>query len=168
MAELNRQDTPPAPGPRAKIYRVKTTTRQIFQVLSPVWWGVYVHWNGKTTEECTGNSKVVCEGHKRGFPVKWRGYLHCLHLNNDGEPCFVEFTPDGAAQIEQQRTEGSTLRNYRIDVSRTSNSKGARYRCVLLEPIGNGANLPLAKDPETELRKLWQWGRALDSGTTPG
>ncbi len=154
MTGLNRQDRPPPPGPRVKIIRVKSIESHMFAILSKQIWGVWTHWNGRASEPCTGDSKTTCEGHKREFPLRWKGYLCCLGPNNS-EQCFLELTPQAATDLLAQLPTGVVLRAYRLDMRRTSNTRGARYKVTVWPPLIAPEYLPGDSDPERELSRLW-------------
>ena len=60
MAPLNRQDKPPKPGPRHEVWRIEPPHGFTGQIVSVSLWGVWTHWDGYRTRECT--AKVLADG----------------------------------------------------------------------------------------------------------
>lgn len=155
MAELRRQDKPPAPGPACEIFRIKGTQRVHFWCLSDDIWGVWTHWGNNRTNPCTGESKETCEGHAKEWPLRWKGYL-CVFDVFRGKLGFYELTPGAAQQIERQTTAGQTLRGRVLICSRSSEGKGSRARVEVQPYLTDLTRLPDARDPELYLRQLWK------------
>lgn len=152
MQPLNRQNRPPDPGPEMLILRLRAGQRIVATILSKALWGVWTHWAGKRSEPCFGD-KADCPGHKRGLPLRWKGYLHVFDHTKKKEG-FLELTPVSAESLLDQVGNDSPLRGERIQVIRGGGDK-ARLTVELLAAIKEGVVLPPEKDPEKTLRALW-------------
>lgn len=154
MLPINRANEPPRPGPEMQVVRLKAGQELHATVLSDALWGCYVHWNGSRSEPCYADKKQ-CPGHKRGLPLRWKGYLHVVDNHRQTE-CFLELTPLAADQLIAQVGTGEPLRGQRLSMRRMSGDK-ARLKVTLLahHTAVSKAELPRAKDPYATLVKLW-------------
>lgn len=154
MLPINREDRPPRPGPEMQIVRLKSGQELHCTVISPALWGCYVHWAGNRSEPCYAD-KQKCPGHKKGLPIRWKGYIHVID-NHKQKECFLELTPLSADQLLGQIGSGEPLRGQRLSVRRMAGDK-ARLKVSLLahHTAVSSAELPLAKDPYKTLAKLW-------------
>lgn len=151
---LNRQDRPPAPGPRLPIVRVTDgDTMQVFTVLAREIFGLWTHWTGRTSMPCL-NHGVRCHGCESEQPKRWKGYLHVWDHTRKEEG-FVELTPAAAAILLDQAGPQVTLRNLRLQLRRTKGGRHGRLNVQVLPSIGNGENLPPEKLPTHTLSLLW-------------
>lgn len=167
MGDLRRDDVPPPAGPEAEIVRIKSANPHWFVILSASLWGVWTHWNGKRSEPCTGDTKLVCEGHKREYPLRWKGYLYC-YSHEHRKHVFLELTPVAAQSILDQLPTGENLRAYRLEMKRSSDAKGSRLKATVHPPLRKPDELPKAEDPERHLWKLWNSARGIDSSEKKG
>jgi hypothetical protein len=118
-------------------------------------WGVYTHWAGNHSEPCYDNKKQ-CPGHKRGLPLRWKGYVHVFNQVTRNEE-FLEFTPTSAKQLLDQFGESNPLRGNRVQMVRGRGDK-ARLTLTALTAAtvtNPGIILPEPKDPYETLCKLW-------------
>lgn len=154
MLDLNRQDLPPTGGPEMLVYRLKAGQSIDAIIISKALWGVYTHWNGRTSEPCY-QAKGKCPGHKRGLPVRWKGYLHVWDVKKKRQ-CFLELTPTSAQDLLDALGVGQ-MRGQRIVIARQNGDKARltvnvfgedRYQCDLTK-------LPDPRDPYRTLAKLW-------------
>lgn len=152
MADLNREDKPPKSGPKWWIERIKAGSEGLFTVFSRSVYGVWTHWALHGSSPCFSR-KDDCEGCKRQWPRRWKGYLHAYDHHNKRQ-CFLEITPLVAEGITQQLGEGQPLRGYRLKLKRGAGPK-ARVKVEVLAPLGGGPALVDEQFPEETLRKLW-------------
>jgi len=155
MLSINRQDRPPVGGPEMLVLRLKANQSLDAICISPSLWGCYTHWNGRCSEPCFGE-KAKCPGHKRGLPVRWKGYLHVWDCRKKRQ-CFVELTPTSADDLLGQVGDGVILRGMRFVLTRQSGDK-ARLTVSVLEGERYAVDvgkLPTPKDPFKTLAKLW-------------
>lgn len=152
MAELNRDDRPPKAGPKWWIERIGAGREGLFTIFSRNIFGVWTHWQLHGSQPCF-NRKEDCEGCKRNFPRRWKGYLHAYD-HHAKRQCFLEITPIVAESIQQQLGEDQPVRGYRLKMKRGNGPK-ARVKVEVLAPLGGGPELVEEKFPEETLRKLW-------------
>jgi hypothetical protein len=150
MRPLNRQDRPPRPGPEIEVLRIKAGATGQCIILSESLWGVWTHWNGRASEPCYSEKKD-CSGCKRGYPKRWKGYLHVWDCFARRE-AFLELTPQSADHVLCQAGADS-LRGYRFQFQRGKGDK-ARLTVTLL-PSVQLQNMPEPKDPYKVLAYLW-------------
>lgn len=149
---LNVCHEPPRPGPELRLVRLREKERGTFVVLGPLW-GCYTHWNGQRSEPCFGDSKS-CPGHRRGLPVRWKGYLHVIWTEKR-EECFLEVTPLAAGDLLNViGGKDAPMRGVRVQIERGAGNK-ARLRVTLLPAMPKTDHLPQSKDPEEILKDLW-------------
>ena len=183
METLNRQNVPPKPGPREEIFRVKPTTGFRGQIISHNLWGVWTHWDGYRTRECTarvvlpdepqptdeeGGNDVhpsmqappmqgtKCRGHLAKWPLRWKGYLHVYDASTK-KFGFLEITPGAAEQLLRQVPSDGNLRGLLLRIDRHGTSIRSKCTVELTRPAGGSDNLPDPADPEETLRALWGW-----------
>lgn len=153
--QLNRQDVPPKPGPEIEVIRVDKGPGVAVQIVSNEIWGVWTHWDGRRSRECTGEG-LMCVGHSNNWPSRWKGYLHvwCPHRKSY---CFLELTPAAAQELNRQKGGLPSLRGCLLRMSRHGNSIRAKINVELTPSVGGGASLIAEQSPEPILRKLWGW-----------
>ena len=182
-AALNRQDTPPKPGPAVLVWRVEPGVGFRGQICSESLWGVWTHWDGYRTRECTAKyvhvdekgkpvnkpdesdeeasqknatAKTSCRGHAANHPLRWKGYLYVWNgvLREYG---FLELTPAAAEELLRQAPKDGALRGLLLRVDRAGNSMKSRLVVELTKSATDLTTLPQPQDPEATLRKLWGW-----------
>lgn len=154
MANLNTCHFPPSPGPKSLIRRLKAGEKFNFILLGNLW-GCWTHWAGNKSEPCTGE-KQDCVGHRKGLPVRWKGYLHVVNQETR-QLEFLEVTPLSADQLLEIVGRDQPLRGNRIHVRRGEGTK-ARLTITILAAataINPGIVLPPGEDPSGTLRRLW-------------
>jgi len=158
--KLRRQDVPPRPGPEVEVIRVEKGPGVAVQIVSKKIWGVWTHWDGRRSRECTGEG-LLCVGHSNNWPQRWKGYLHvwCPHRK---QFCFLECTPAMAGEIIRLCGSDGNLRGMLLRASRHGNSIRAKVNVELTSSHNGGATLPEEQSPETVLRKLWGWEEKSD------
>jgi hypothetical protein len=154
MKRLRRCTKPAQTDPYVEIVRISKARPLFFVCLSNALWGVWVHWNGRASEPCTGETKIECEGHRRGLPLRQKFYVHAIR-EDGGKEVFVELTPGAATELLSFFQEGEPLRGYRLECWRSSDTKGARYHCRAFPAKVPAASLPPELDPEPYLWRLW-------------
>lgn len=136
------------------VYRLKAGQSMDAVIVSRSLWGCYTHWNGRCSEPCY-EGKGKCPGHKRGLPVRWKGYLHVYDVKRKRQ-CFLELTPTSADDLLRELGEGA-MRGQRVNIARQQGDKARlsvsvfsaeRYTCDV-------SQLPEPKDPYKTLAKLW-------------
>ncbi len=153
MSDLFRGALPPAPKSKMDVVRVTSSESHTFIVFSRSFFGQFVHWWGNRTHECLSQKKMTCEGCQRGWPVKFKAYLHVRRLSADWEG-FVELTDTAARLIEAQVPEGSNLRGCKIRIGRTKGGAKGRYIIEVYESRLPEDQLREEKDPYATLRQL--------------
>ena len=153
--KLRRQDQPPKPGPEVEVIRVEKGPGVAVQVCSRAIWGVWTHWDGRRSRECTSEGPL-CYGHQQGWPTRWKGYLYvwCPHRK---QFCFLECTPNMAGEIIRLQGGIESLRGLLLRASRHGGSIRAKVNVELVQPAGGAGTLPEEISPEPILRKLWGW-----------
>lgn len=154
MPKLNRCDTPPPPGPRYRIRRLRHGESMQFILLGPMC-GLYTHWTGSRTEPCYENKKD-CAGCRTGKPKRWKGYVHVWNEAIPGEE-FLEFTPTAAALLNDLLGDAAELRGNRLMMERGGGDK-SRLKLSLLchyEKLRSNHPLPQTRDPLETLSRLW-------------
>jgi len=148
---------PPAPAVRKDVVRITSAEATLFVSLSASFYGQWTHWAGGRTQECTKDRNAQCDGCRRGFPSKWKGYLHVTNgLGWDG---FLELTPTAAILLNEQAPKGESLRGLRFKIRRTKGGAKGRYIIEVLERRTEEESLQPSKDPYETLRFLWSCKR---------
>ena len=155
MEPLNRQDEPPEPGPETLIIRVSPKLGVDGIILSKSLFGVFTHWDGRRTRECTKNSET-CAGCLAHLEQRWKGYLSILSSVHR-KHVFLELTPTAARKLLDQVDKDKPLRGFRIRVGRTGESMKGRITVDVMPCSVPIEALPQGQDPEAILRKLWGW-----------
>jgi len=184
MPTLNRQDTPPRPGPSEEIFRVKAGSDFVGIILSPSLWGVWTHWDGYRTRECTakfvytdegegaGEVETIreqgarllnhptdgtsCRGHTAKWPLRWKGYLFVTSQFHK-KVGFLEVTPHGAASLLELAPKDGNLRGLCVRMGRAGKGDKTRISVELVRGVFDVDTLPKNQDPEGTLRALWGW-----------
>lgn len=181
---LNRQNIPPKPGPDTEIFRVNQGDGVNVVIASKAIWGVWCHWDGHRTRECTatfiqdavGGGPIdgetireqsavslqsdkagkQCVGHERSWPLRWKGYLYVVKLPQQAYG-FLELTPSAGNQILSLAPSGENLRGLYLRVRRQGNGNKTRLVVELTKPGFTVEGLKPDRDPEKVLRSLWNW-----------
>jgi hypothetical protein len=136
-----------------EVIRVTTSERQTFTVYSSSFFGQNVHFFGNRSFECT-KDKSACNGCERGWPVKWKGYLHCFdHMKR--REVFVELTSAASEMMEALVDPDKPLRGVVVNISKTKGGRYGRYVVSLLSRDIDADKLPEEKDPYPVLKFLW-------------
>ncbi len=151
-ADFNRDDTPPSPGPKWWVERIRPDQEGLFTVFSRSIYGVWTHWGLYGSQPCFSDPKQ-CHGCKQNQPKRWKGYLHAYDHHHKRQ-CFLEVTPGMAEEILKQVGQDQPIRGYRLKTKRGKGAK-ARVRVEVLAPLAVGPDLVDEKYPEDTLRKLW-------------
>lgn len=159
---LDRDDRPPRSGPAFEIKRLKAHAAIHICILAPIW-ATWTHWNGRSSEPCFKDHKQ-CNGHKRGYPRRWKGYVHCVDTAT-GDEVFLELTPLACHGLLAQLGRNTPLRGQRMRVKRGGGDR-ARLEIVVSPPHPEPDTLPAPKTPFFVLCKLWGLDRedSLDGG----
>jgi hypothetical protein len=145
---------PPAPGPKQEVIRVTSTEPRTFVIVSTAIWGQWIHWYGSRSHECVSDKKE-CNGCVRGWPRKWKGYLHVVERAG-GPGNFLEITPMFEDIISMQVPRDQSLRGCIMRVSKTKGGAKGRYIIDVLERRHDLSVLPEERDPVAILKFLWQ------------
>lgn len=111
-----------------------------------------VHWDGDHSEPCYLNTKT-CPGHKRGLPLRWKGYLHIWHHTRQTEG-FIEVTPKGFEQLVELFGAEDNFRGTRMSFKRGNGDK-TRLKLVILPPSPLVRELPAPKSVLPSLLRMW-------------
>ena len=160
---IDRDDSPPRPGPEMEIKRLRANQSLSVTLLSALW-GVWTHWNGRCSEPCYKDHKK-CAGHRKGYPRRWKGYIHAIdHASR--EEIFVELTPLACQCLLRQLGSATRLRGQVVRIKRLGGDR-ARLEVFVMPPHPEHLQLPKEKDPYPILAKLWGIadGEALFGGS---
>lgn len=153
--------TPPAPGPRDEIIRLKNANVRRFVILSAEVTGIWSHWDGERSVGCTGTDKDDCEGHRKEWPLRWKGYLHVID-SYTSKPGFLEVTPGCAKALLTFFGTSRSMRGYNLKVWRSSDKKGSRLLCEVGQPVAALEALPSERDPYPSVARLWEGDKGVD------
>lgn len=183
MKPLNRQNLPPKPGPRLHLWRIEAGPGFRGQIVSCSLFGVWTHWDGHRSRECTAtipqpgentdreiDGEVAqqismqaptmlsesCIGHKEQWPLRWKGYLFVWNSRAE-QFGFLELTPGGATELLRQAPSHGNLRGLLLKAERHGKSIRSKVAIELTQGVGDPNALPAAVDPEDTLRALWGW-----------
>ena len=152
---LRRQDKPPKPGPEVSVIRCEGGSGVRVQIISDTIWGVWTHWDGHRSRECTAEDES-CIGHKSKWATRWKGYLH-VWCPFRKEYCFLELTPASAGEILRLNGSNPSLRGKLLRLDRVNGNKRAKIAVELTSGVSNVGELPVPQSPEPVLRRLWGW-----------
>jgi|SRR6516162_1833305 hypothetical protein len=151
-----RRDHPPARrGPHRKLVRILTAKPLRGVCLSRAVFGFDSHWDGSRSLPCTSN-RGTCEGHKAGWPKRWKGILH-IWIPQQQKSCFVEITPRADVQMVDQTVGLGTYRGLILEFTRTKGGKNGRLNVSVLGRAPNGEHLPPEESPWDLLKLIWGW-----------
>lgn len=159
MPDFDEQHTPPRPGPEKFVRRVRAREKLTVTCISRTWWGIWIHWDGKRShphEKAQGK----CQGCKRGWPKRWKAYLHVYNSSNHAQE-FLELTPIAVEALQSETAPSNNMRGVRFTIERGAGDK-ARMRIALLshhESIPGNRPLPHEEDPKPTLLALWGLGQ---------
>jgi len=165
---LRTCDEPQQTGPGIWVRRLKAAEMVHVTVFSAAMQGVWIHWNGNSSEPCHSPIKE-CPGHKRGLPSKQRFYIHCFNHAKRREE-FIELPAGCAADVREYYPKGSNMRGVRLQLKR-GNGQKAHLTVEILPPISETVSgpLPQAKDVHETLCQLWhldpkvhQWNKETE------
>lgn len=154
MLSLNRLNDPPVAGPDVWVRRLGAREKLHATILSPHFWGFMVHWAGNHSEPCYREIRT-CPGHRRGLPLKWKGYLYVIdHVSKEFQ--FLELPPGAAKELVNWYHPLKDLRGQRCIITRGEGSK-ARLKVEIQLPWEKVSSdpLPKDKDPIITLCRLW-------------
>lgn len=157
MSDRVKGVLPPTPRMRGHLLRILTAESKQFICISEMPYGQNVHWWGNRSHECH-HDKGQCEGCKRGWPSKWKGYLH-VQTDVHGGDVFLELTATAWLLIEQQVPAGENFRGIIFRIRRTKGGAKGRYLVEVLPRRISEEELPREKDPRDLLRFLWSCKR---------
>lgn len=135
--------------------RIKAHEKWTFTIFSTHFFGFWVHWAGGRSIACLEDSDK-CQGHLKGMPLKWIGYLHG-HNQDTGRDEWIELPNGAALRFLQELGPVEPLRGCRVQFRR-GGSDNSHIRFQLLPShhvIAPKTQLPASISPESHLRKLW-------------
>lgn len=155
MQEQRYKGTPPPPL-KSKMIVMRVTTSETIQFccVSRAIFGQLIHYYGGRSHECTAD-KGNCDGCKKGWAPKWKGYLHVIEMGTVQRECFLEITNTCNSLLLNQAPKDQHLRGL---IFRIRKSKGGRYGRYILDVIDRREDedkLPQEQDPQPILRYLW-------------
>lgn len=154
-----REDSPPPAGPRLKIIRPKAAESFNVAILGSRVHGFWTHYHDRT-EPCT-EPKDQCEGCKRQWPSRWKGYVHALQEPGMIEG-FLELTALGRERVLDLVGGEAMLRGSRLKIQRGGGVK-TQLRFMLLRGWNGehaGCEIPAEVDPIETLHALFSFRRA--------
>jgi len=154
MQALRTCDKPEKSGPGIWVRRLKASEAVHVTVYSNALQGVWIHWNGHTSEPCYSPVRE-CPGHRRNLPAKQRFYMHVFNHHKRREE-FIELPAGAAENVLEFFPQGMTLRGCRLTLTRGGGAK-AHLKVEVLPPIDTTVSgpLPQAKDVHETLCQLW-------------
>jgi len=158
--ELNRDDNPPVGRKVLTLVRLKAGQAMTCRIVSVNLWGLWTHWTGSASEPCFRDDKK-CDGCKKGFPARWKAWLHVVNVENRRQ-VFLELTSTCASILLDQAPDRKNLRGLRVTFTRSKGADNGRLRCELLDASVNGLTLPDPLDPLDTLKTLWRVPQELD------
>lgn len=153
VAKLNREDRPPQGPKPLKLVRVKRGWKAVYTILSTSLFGVWTHWDGRTTIPCF-KAKQRCQGCANAMPKRWKAYLHCYTTEADKD-FLLELTPRACNMLLSEVPEGKMLRGLKIRVERSPGGRNGRLMASIVGTDPHVQRLPAAKDPYNTLAFLW-------------
>lgn len=155
MESRYENSQPPPLGARKEVIRVKSTEPQTFVILSPRFYGQWIHWFGNRSLECTKEKSGQCQGCRDSYPSYFKTYLHVL-LGHSRTAAFLELTTTASEMIDQQSPAGEPLRGLMVRIGKSKGGAKGRYLVSVLERRLDPEDLPKAEDPLATLRRLWR------------
>ena len=155
MRVIRQSNEPPPLRKNLYIRRVKVNAPFEGIIVSPAFYGVYVHWGPGRSIPCY-EDKSSCAGHRLGYPVKWYGYLHVVNGHNKREE-FLEVPNQAALDLLAEIGEGGDLRGTRVKIKRGQGEQ-TRFQFELqsrLELVAPKYRLPDPRCPDQALRNMW-------------
>lgn len=153
VREQVRGALPPAPRRTMEIRRVKSSESCTYICFSEAVFGQLTHWYGNRSHECTAD-KRACNGCARGWPTKWRGYLHVQAWGHESD-CFLEISNTCWYLLVKQLAKNESLRGVQFKIRKTKGGAKGRFIVEVLERRAESVNMPQEKDPVETLRFLW-------------
>lgn len=80
MRSVFHSQVPPAASQTLWVRRLREGETAKVVCLSQFVTGYRFHWSGRKTIPCEDPTES-CSGCSRGWPVKWKAYFHCYHLD---------------------------------------------------------------------------------------
>lgn len=157
-AVYRREDSPPAGGPKLKLFRLKAGEHFNFAILGTSVRGYWTHWSSRT-EPCI-DPKEECPGCKRQDPQRWKGYVFARQ-ESSLEIGFLEMTQTMKTKLMSLIVAEQFLRGSRVKACR-GNGQKTSINFMLLRPWvqeHEGEVMPEEQDPLETLRILFEWRR---------
>lgn len=161
MPHFERGATPPPPGPRDPILRVRANEHRTFLILSSTWWAITTHWDGSYRPKGRSfpcEAPAFCEYCSAEMSKRWKAYLHAIEeIGTKGREGFLELTPLAIETLESELGLKPELRGKRLQLHR-GNADNAKLTVRALAEHGKvapGRELMPEKSPEADLMRLW-------------
>lgn len=157
-AEIFTRGEPPERVYKGFIRRAKPDYAVQCSIISPVFWGCYVHWHGRSVP-CARDTKQ-CPCCKLGYPRKWLGYLYIRNERN-GKYEHFELPLDAGHDLLDLIGGTIGLRGTRLLATRVG-AKTGRIQFDLkerMEIVAPSYELPEDKAPDEILEYLWNINR---------
>lgn len=155
MFEPRRDNTPPKPGPKHEVKRLKANERITCTILDDEPAGYWIHWAVRHSIPCNSR-REECDGCRLEMPLKWRGYLSVLD-HHDMTAKLVELTAHSAESMQLQLGTARDWRGWNCELQRMNGDKarlvvrgGTRCTQQVID------TLPAALDSLGILLDLWQ------------
>ena len=153
MDGLHTSDCPPPFRPTLTLVRLKAGEQMTFRILSERVFGLYTHWNGKKSSPCL-KDPAECQGCKRGYSTRWKGFLHVLNVQTQRQLIF-ECTAFATSLFLDQVEDRRHLRGLRVLCERSRGADNGRLKMTLLPGTTSFIDLPVEVCPLATLEKLW-------------
>jgi hypothetical protein len=158
MFEPRRDNTPPKPGPKHEVKRLKANEKIVCTILDDEVQGYWIHWTDRHSIPCNSR-REECEGCNLEMPTKWRGYLSVLD-HRDMERKLIELTACAAESMQLQLGTTRDWRGWNCELTRGNGDKarltvrgGTRCNETTL------STLPIGLDSLGILTDLWRRAR---------
>jgi len=163
MSKLCVSGAPPPPSPEFWVKRLAANESWFAVVLSDGIFGVTTHWAGSYSIPCV-EPVERCRGHIRGYPTRWRGYIHCWSLHDQRHE-ILEITPATANCLLAQVGASQSLRGNRIVFKRVG-GKTSKVQVQFELPWERYSQqpLPAARDVQASLWNVWKKALKAEGG----
>jgi len=121
MFQPRRDNTPPRPGPKHEVKRLKANERILCTILDDEPSGYWIHWAVRHSIPCNSR-REECDGCRLEMPTKWRGYLSVLdHFDMTAK--LIELTAHAAESLQLQLGTARDWRGWNVEMSRGNGDK---------------------------------------------
>jgi hypothetical protein len=151
---IRGKSPPKHPGIELEVIRITSTENRLFYLLGDMPWGADFHWRSNRSLPCAGEE--TCKYCLECVAKKWRAYVHALEqAGTNSRPVIIELTHTAIVMLDVLLV-GQPHRGAVVQMRKTKGGKHGRFLIDVLPRRVDPVTLPVAVDPETRLRKLWE------------